>query len=50
MRISAYRDGCNRLRDAVNRLVQHTAERLEIPAQHADQPVAFARAYLGMEV
>lgn len=50
LRICAYRDGCGRLRDAIRGLVERTAERLDIPADHADRPIAFARAYLGMEI
>lgn len=49
-RQSSYRDGSERLCDAIEDLIVRTSKRLAIPAEHRDRPLAFARAYLGMTV
>ena len=49
-RKTAGRDGSERLASAIDALVDRTAKRIAIPAEHADRPTDFARAYLGFEV
>ncbi len=42
--------GSQGLVDAIETLVERTAARLAIPPEWQHRPLAFARAYLGMEV
>lgn len=50
MRSAGARDGSERLCAAIERLVAKTADSLNIPDEWSHRPLAFARAYLGMEV
>lgn len=38
------------LEDAINDLIRRTSKRLKIPKEWKHRPIAFTRAYLGMEV
>ncbi|MCC4254165.1 hypothetical protein LL251_17270 [Sphingobium naphthae] len=50
MRKAAQRQGCEELSAAIEDLIARTAARIDVPAQWQHRRLAFARAYLGMEV
>ncbi|GEM_PF-2802722 len=50
MRKAANRIGSEALCDAIEDLIARTAARIDVPPQWQDRRLAFARAYLGMEV
>ncbi len=49
-RSASARAGSEQLLAAIEALVARTAKRIDVPAQWQQQPIAFARAYLGMEI
>jgi hypothetical protein len=50
LRKAAHTQGSEALCDAIEDLIARTAARIDVPPQWQHRRLAFARAYLGMEV